>query len=581
MPRTWQDVGIEIPPGAVGPEVGTTCPQCSGSRKNKRAHCLSANVETSLWICHHCGWSGSLLTGQTERRETGWRRPEYRRPEPHTETALSPQALAWFEKRGIPAAVLERNGVHSCRVYMPQLEAETSAVAFPYLRGSELVNHKYRDGKKNFRMETGAERILYKLDDVNAETLVWVEGEIDALSVEVAGITSCVSVPDGAPAETAKDYSAKFTFLDSAAELLAGVKRHVIAVDGDGPGRRLEDELARRLGREKCWRVKWPHGVKDANEVLVKNGAEELRWYLENAEPFPIEGVFSTESESDKIVQLFRNGFERGHKTGWASLDPHYTVRPGEFTVVTGVPGSGKSNFVDALLVNLARQHGWSFALFSPENQPLEDHMGRMIEKYIGLPFSDGPTPRMSEDDLGEGMEWARQHFWWILPNDETQWEIGWILARAKELVYRHGIRGLVIDPWNEIEPQRSRDENETEYVSRVLRTVRQWGRQHGVHVWIVVHPTKLYRDKDGKYPIPNLYDCAGSSHWRNKADNGLCIWRDFDPNTGRPLAVDVYVQKIRFRQIGKLGKVTLHYDAPTATYHEVSQYELTERGAV
>lgn len=579
-PHTWQDVGIEIPAAAVGPEVHTTCPKCSPHRKNKKAKCLSANLDKFVFHCNHCGWSGSLATGRTERRSPGWNKPEFRRPEPHPQAALSDQALAWLENRGITRAVLERNGVHSCKVYMPQLEAETSAVAFPYRRGGELVNHKYRDGKKNFRMDTGAERILYKLDDIAPELLVWTEGEIDALSVEVAGITSCVSVPDGAPAEGTKDYSSKFTFLDSAGPLLDRVKKHVIGVDADAPGRRLEDELARRLGREKCWRVRWPKGCKDANEVLTKHGAEELRAIINEAQPFPIEGVFSTESESDKILKLFRDGFERGHKTGWASLDPFYTVRPGEFTVVIGTPNAGKSNVVDALMVNLARLHGWSFGIFSPENQPLEDHMARMIEKYIGLPFTDGRTPRMSEDELFEGMEWAKHHFSWILPHDEKQWEVGWILARAKELVYRHGIRGLVIDPWNELEPQRAKDESETEYVSRVLRTMRQWARQHGVHVWLVVHPTKLYRDKNGKYPVPNLWDAAGSAHFRNKADNGLCVWRDFDPNSANKREIDIHIQKIRFRQIGKLGMATLRYDLATATYSDVSQSEINDRRA-
>lgn len=527
--KTWADFNIDIPAGAPGPEVSTTCPRCSRERKNQRARCLSANVEKACWHCNHCGWAGSLKTGQELRAELGWRKPQWRKPEPRPALPLSDRALAWFRERGITDDVLLRNGIHSTTVYMPQVENEVSAIAFPYRRGGEVVNYKFRDGRKNFRMETGAERVLYGLDDIDAEALVWVEGEMDALSIEVAGITSRVSVPDGAPAEGTKDYSSKFTFLDSAQDALAGVKRHIIAVDNDAPGKRLEDELARRLGREKCWRVTWPEGCKDANEVLVRHGALTLRDCIEASEPFPVEGVFTIETESDKVTRLYEQGYEAGHKTGWWSLDPYYTVRPGELTVVTGVPSSGKSNLIDALLVNLASLHGWGFAIFSPENQPIEDHMGRVVEKYVGKPFSVGPTPRMDRDELKVGMDWARQHFWWILPPDEKQWEIGWLLARAKELVYRHGIRGLVIDPWNELEPQRSEHESETEYVSRVLRTVRQWGRHHGVHVWMVVHPTKLYRDKDGQYPVPTLYDCAGcyddqtevltGRGWRKHAD--------------------------------------------------------------
>lgn len=562
--RTWADVGIEIPPNRAG-EVQAICPKCSHERTKKKAKCLSANVDEGVWVCHHCGWAGSL-EGKEERHARPWQPPPYRKPIPTQTADLPPPAVDWFAKRGIPQAVLIRNRIAFAPVYMPQIEAEAKAIVFPYFRKGELINRKYRDGQKHFRMDTGAERIFYKLDDL-AETLVIVEGEVDALSVEVAGITSCVSVPDGAPAETAKDYSSKFTFLESAAEQLANVTKIILAVDNDGPGRRLEDELARRLGRGRCWRAQWPEGCKDANDVLVKHGATDLRWYLDNAEPYPIDGVFTSLGESGKVFALYRHGVERGHSTGWAGLDRHYTVRPGEFTVVTGVPSHGKSEWLDALMVNLADLHGWGFGIFSPENQPIEEHMARIIEKYVGLPFSEGPTPRMSEAELLRGTEWAGQRFFWMLPGEEKHWDIDWILARASELVSRTGIRGLVIDPWNELEPNRKRDETETEYISRVLRVVRQFGRRHGVHVWMVVHPAKMRRGDNGEYPVPTLYDCHGSAHWRSKADNGICIWREVEGE--RKELTDVHVQKVRFRQVGSPGTARLVYDPVVGRYSD------------
>lgn len=268
-------------------EVYATCPRCSRDRKKKNAKCLSANVAEGVWVCHHCGWAGSLQGGRDEHHQPAWQKPQWRTPIPQPKPTVTSQAIEWFSTRGIPEAVLVRNQISVASVYMPQLEEETEAIVFPYLRAGQLVNRKYRDAHKNFRLDTGAERILYKLDDVG-ETVVIVEGEIDALSVEVAGFTSCVSVPDGAPSAGTKDYSSKFTFLDSAEQVLAGVKKFILAVDSDVPGQLLEDELARRLGRERCWRVEWPAGCKDANEVLVKHGPEDLRWFLDNAQPYPI-----------------------------------------------------------------------------------------------------------------------------------------------------------------------------------------------------------------------------------------------------------------------------------------------------
>lgn len=563
MTKTFADYGIDTG-GKTQGELDTTCPQCSPTRKNKRARCLSVNADKGTWLCHHCGWSGGLGK-DVQQLLPGWNKPKFRRPEL---TLPARNGLTeWFAARGIPESVLDRNRVTRVEVYMPQVEDHAPAAAFPYYRGDELVNVKYRDRDKNFRMEAGAERILYGLNDIDPFFCVVVEGEIDKLSMEVAGYVSCVSVPDGAPSAATKDYASKFSFLEADEERLSKVEQWVIAVDNDEPGKRLEDELARRLGREKCLRVEWPAGCKDANDVLVKHGKEALQRCVESAKPFPLAGVFEIEDMAGKIRALFTHGWEKGVSTGWDEVDQFYTVRPGEFTVVTGIPNSGKSNWLDALLVNLARDHGWNFALFSPENQPLEDHMARMVEKYVRAPFMDGPTPRMTERELEQGMEFIGSRFSWILPDDDSDWTIETLLDRAKSLVYRKGIRGLVIDPWNELEHQLPHGESETVYIGNVLRTVRQWARRHGVHVWIVAHPAKLYREKDtGNYPVPTLYDISGSAHWRNKCDNGICVWRDF---SDAAKAVQVHVQKVRFRQIGRPGMAQLRYEGPTATYRE------------
>lgn len=569
--KTWADFGIQLPASASG-EVDVLCPRCSPTRKKKHARCLSVNVEKGTWTCHHCGWNGGLAQGGRDSAELHWRKPAYVRPEPRViPDGLDAAMVQFFAKRGIPAPVLRRNRVSLQRVYMPQVEDHVNAICFPYLRGEEWINAKYRDHEKNFRMEPGAERVLYGLNDIEPERCVIVEGEIDKLSVEVAGITSCVSVPDGAPSATAKDYASKFTFLEADKERIEAVQEWIIAVDSDEPGKRLEDELARRLGREKCRRVKWPDGCKDANEVLVKFGPELVRLCIDEAQPFPLAGVFEVHDLSDRIEHLYEHGWERGVSTGWDEVDQFFTVRPGELTVITGIPNSGKSNWLDALVINLARSHGWRVGLFSPENQPLEDHMARMIEKYVEAPFAHGPNPRMSRDLMRSGRQWVNEHFFWILPDDDTDWTIDTVLDRAKALVFRKGIRALVIDPWNELEHFRPNGMSETDYISVSLKRIRQFGRRHGVHMFVVVHPTKLYRDKDGNYPVPTLYDCNGSAHWRNKTDNGLCVWRDFSDDES---LVEIHTQKVRFRQVGRIGLARLQYVKSTASYVEPSNHD-------
>jgi twinkle protein len=277
------------------------------------------------------------------------------------------------------------------------------------------------------------------------------------------------------------------------------------------------------------------------------------------------------------VERLWDRGMPPGEGTGWPSVDRYYTVAPGQFTVITGWPGSGKSEWLDALVLNLARR-GWRFAIFSPENQPAELHVVKFVEKFLGKPFGDGPTARATKDEAIEAMTEMEEWFGFLLPAIDTERVTFGIedILRAAELQFRMGgiwrsretHCGLVIDPWNEIEHARPRELSETEYVSATLGRIRAWARASGVHVWIVAHPQKLPRDRDsGKLPVPRPDHISGSQHWWNKADNAITVWRALDDTKDQ--AVQIHVQKVRFKHVGRAGVVELTYDRVTGRYHE------------
>lgn len=560
--KTFGDVGIDLG-GRSGAEVATTCPQCSPSRKKSNARCLSVNTLEGVWLCHHCGFRGSLKNGEESRSHPPKRivRPTYTKP-----STVPPAVRDWFARRGIPEAVIARHGIGLETVYMPQNEAEAPCMAFPYVRNGETVNIKYRMlAEKHFRQVKDAEKILYGLDDLaGSDVAVLVEGEIDKLALEVAGIRYAVSVPDGAPPANSKPSDAKFDYLVNCAAHLDPFKKIVLAVDNDGPGKTLETELARRLGPERCWRVTWPDRCKDADDVLMQHGADVLRQCIDDAKPFPIEGVLRVSDVAEDMVAFYREGLAGGVSTGWRNLDRHYTVRPGELTVVTGIPSHGKSQFLDALAVNLAREHDWSIGLCSPENLPIQRHIAKFVEQYTGFPFREGPTKRLPREGLVPALNWLNQHVFFVAPDDALT--VPALFDKAKRLVARHGIRGFILDPWNEFDHSRPSGQTETEYISASLGQIRRFARNFGVHVWLVAHPQKLYRRDDGTYPVPTPYDISGSAHWRNKADNCLAVWRD----ENEPHApVKVYVQKIRFREVGKIGVVELRWNSLNGRYED------------
>lgn len=274
-----------------------------------------------------------------------------------------------------------------------------------------------------------------------------------------------------------------------------------------------------------------------------------------------------------KVEALWDAGLPPGDKTGWPSLDRHYTVAPGQMTIVTGWPGSGKSEWLDAMLVNLMRQD-WRVAMFSPENQPLELHMAKYLEKLSGMPFGPGPTPRIQKADLHDFAIELAGSLKFIEPPSEaalTAHEV--IEAATPFLDGKPGFerkRALVIDPWNELEHWRPAAMSETEYVSRQLSLVRNWARRTGTHVWIVAHPQKMRRDNDGKLPVPRPDMISGSQNWWNKADACLTVFREMDEDKPSN-EVHIYVQKVRFKHIGYPGVVKLFYDRVTGKYFEAA----------
>lgn len=561
--RTFADLGIPIPPTATQGEVSTTCPKCSASRQKKpNTPCLQANVTTGLWHCHHCGWGGSLANG--EERTSTPAKIEYYRPPPTLPVGeISNGAVTFFKSRGISEATLHRAKVCTGRAWIPQFEDYATAIFFPYFDKGSLRNIKYRAQPKHFCMVAGAELVPYGLDDIrDADTVIWVEGEIDKLSLDEAGYLNSLSVPNGAPPANSKSYSSKLDFLTPYEELFS-TKRHYLAVDNDEPGKKLEDELSRRLGRENCWLVSWPEGCKDANDVLKKLGKTGIVDAINAAVPYPIEGILTIHDAFNQIITLYRDGLPRGKPTGWENVDQLYTVRGGELCIVTGMPGSGKSEWIDALMVNLAETYGWRFGVFSPENSPVSRHVAKLVEKQAGLPFGRGKHDRINPEGLSRTLAWLNNQFFFIEQHDDGL-TVDAVLTRCGALVKRYGINGLVIDPWNEIDHTRPANLTETEYISQSLTKFRRFARRHGVHLWLVAHPTKLKKDEKGKYPAPTPYDINGSAHWRNKADDCITVHRDPMNQNGE---VEIHIGKIRFKEVGRVGVTTLHYDKITGRY--------------
>jgi twinkle protein len=565
----FHELGIET--GGRSGQIKVRCPQCNADRRNKRDRSLSVNTSTGGYTCHYCGWEGYAEDSNKRPWVPMPTMKQKQRPKNYTKPAYSPgpdptdKLVQWFKTRGISEAVIRRNRIETRERNFGNGSPER-CVAFPYIRDGEVVNVQYRTHDKRFQLESGAELIFYGIDDVKAgEPLIIVEGQIDKLTLEECGYANCVSLPNGwnVPADA--------EWLRSAEEQFKTVEYFILAGDNDDNGRKGMAELSRRLGPERCYQAEWPNAewpevCKDANETLLKLGKAAVVEAIETAQPLPIAGIVSLNDLAQPLNTLYETGIEPGVYPGWDNLAEYYRPRLGEWTLVLGAPGMGKSAVLDALVMEIAKEQEWRIAMYSPEQLPLQRHAASLLELHTGKPFNHGPTPRMTAPEMRDGLLWLNEYFTFIQPDIDDEVSVDAVLELARVCILRHGIRGLVIDPWNELEHSRPPNLTETEYVGRCLSKIRRFARHYGIHVWLLAHPTKLQRKEDGSYPVASPYDAAGSAHFFNKADMIISIWRNKKDETG---PVEIHIQKVRFRENGKLGTVELYYDQVTGRLNE------------
>jgi len=547
---------------AITDDCRIACPSCSETRKKKREKTLSVTVNpdgTKLYFCHHCGASGSIF-----------RKKEYFKKESNV-TRIQPRATVdesaiknFFNSRGILWSQDIDLPVISGKRYFNGF-GELDAVGFVYGDQSQPSAIKWRAINQKAFTQEGAARHFYGIEFIpdDAKELIIVEGECDALALASAGIAA-VSCPNGAPQMVSgKSFSPeddnKFSYIWEARELIDRCDKIILATDNDKAGHALAEEIARRIGRAKCWAINYPAGCKDANEVIQQHGVEALKDVVSKSQPLPLKGVYSAKSYIQDVQDIFAKGVGSGESTGIASIDDLFTIAEGQLSVVTGVPSSGKSEFVDQIMVNLAQNCSWKFAVASFENPP-HFHIAKLSEKIVGKAFFEGEAERMTNKELTDCSNFIDKHFVFLDSRDGAVSTIDSIIDRAKQAVMRLGIRGLVIDPYNYIEKNTQSDESQS--ISSMLTKVTAFAKAHGVHVWFIAHPAKMYPREDGSMPIPTGMSISGSAAWFAKADLGVTVHRVGDDT-------EIHCWKSRFKWIGKQGAVPLAYDKSTGRYSE------------
>ncbi len=581
LPGLLSDAGIKMKSWRPGANEKLICPKCGGGRTRELSLSVTIDADGHGYTgkCHR-GTCGEVFGARVHdaraapRREAVKYEPA-RKIEP-ARVKYDDRLYEFFSKRGISQETVEKFGCHLLLAHKFPGEMGThDAVVFPYRFNGEVVNRKYRawHAKEITGSDWHALPTLFNADAVQSfDEVLWAEGEPDVMALDECGYPQAVSLKDGADKklrdedDPRRETDKRFAALGTHADLLGNVKKFILAGDMDAPGLVLREELARRLGRNRCWLVTWPDGCNDANATLMKHGAEAVQAAIAAAEPYPIEGVHQVSGEMlDRYLELPP---PLTMTTGLPETDEIFQI-PGEgrLIIVTGFPNGGKSPYVMNIMVHTIRKYKRKWLVFSPEMQPMEEFLARVAQILVGKPARParngyGMAPMTREERRRAG-DWLRPRML-FLSNDaeDNPPTLDMVLEKAADCVLRYGVTDTLIDPFNELRQVRGRETTKTDFIGEVLSRAVAFTQRHGCNVWIIAHPAKPQPLQKGEAPkIPTGYDISDSANWFNKAVLGLTVHRTEDNTI-------IHVWKAKFDRLGVKGKqAMIEYDLPTSRY--------------
>lgn len=520
-----------------------TCPKCSHERQNKTDKCLSVTFKENavVFYCHHCGWTGSV------QYQDNIAKKQYNRPAEFKSADNTKPLIDYFAKRGISAETLNKYNVTM---------DNNGRIVFPYYKNGILVNIKTRqnleNGKKTFTQTKDAEKTFFGIDLVKGqENLIIVEGEVDVLSLAEQGIYS-VSVPQGGS-------DTKLECLGNCDDdFLTSFKNFIIAVDNDEVGNKLKNTLLSRFPKDKCKVVNWLQ-YKDANEVLV--AGEDLHKYIKDAKYVQTDGIYTFDESSvwDKVYEEIFEIDKNFYSTGWKKLDEYIKLKTGHLMVVTGYPSRGKSTFVDNLLINLAKRYPDKMKhLIASFENTFGNYYKTLFEMYMQKSIykikNEYQEDALNEIMFTEAFDFINEHF--ILFDNERMWNIDEICERTEIEVMKHGIKTLVIDPYNRL--NNDYKDREDKYIGNILSKLCMLSKRLDILVIFVAHPKKPDAKK-----TPTMYSISGSGDWYNMSDYGIIVHRE--RNTDGKLAnmPQITIAKVKNFSLGNPsgGVINMYYD--------------------
>jgi len=536
------------------------CPVCPQMGKQHTSDVpLSVNTSTKAFKCHRCGWVGYYGENKSSIMEIS---KTYITPNIGNQTELKDHILQHFSKRLITQKTLIRNNIKSTK---------NDWFAFTYFDGTKPVKIKYKKPDKSMMQSKDSKPWIYKYNDlVNQKEIIVCEGEEEALIWEEAGYRFACSVDMGAPNENDKNVDAKLQCIVNCFDVFEQAETIFLAVDNDPNGRRLQLELIRRFGDEKCKIIDFID-CKDANEYALKHNVAGLRELKNNAKDIKIDGIFVLEDYQNEILYDYFHGQPLGTTTYFSGIDGHWTWRGGEVNLWTGYNNEGKSMLLKQFQILKSLGDEWKHAIFSPEEVPLTEWYTDLIESYVGK-SADKTQAKfnnyMNELELKDAMKFINKYFYNVFPEKDHSLES--LLKKFSYCVRKYNVKTVTFDPYNQIHHLIKNGEREDLYISRFMSELKRFAVKHDVSVNLVAHQVTPTFMKNENYPEPNLYRIKGGGTFADKADNVIAIWRENRNTDPKDTGVAFISQKIKKQKLtGIPGRYDIVFNRRENRYYD------------
>jgi len=543
------------------------CPFCSSTRKSahKKQKVFAVWIENGIatYNCIHCAEHGFIV-------EKEFIKKTYDLPNVIVKDNLGEKAKEFFNNRDLSIENAKKLGI-----YIEGKKFSKPMIAYPYFKNGLIVNVKYRGIlEKTFTQETNGEPVFYNYDNCfGKKEIIIVEGENDCLAMIEAGFDNVVSVPAGSIGKEIdlNDGGKKFDFIKNSQPLIDSCDKFVLALDNDESGQCMTKALIDRLGRGKCKLVDWslydtPTPCKDANDFL-KVDKNIIVDAINIAKPLPLRSVVRCNDNQEDFEEYLKNGINNAISTGFDNLDKYIKFELGNFITITGYPGSGKSQFMTNLILNLAKNYGFK-TLFCAFENSVNQLKKKWCQMLIGRPTINA-NDELIEELRHKTYDFMNDYFYPMqdFTNDLT---IDNILETTAEAIQMFGIKCLLIDPFNKIGYTKSN--NITEDIGSVLNKITAFAKKNNILIFLVAHPTKPSERKINKTDVPSGFDIAGSANFLNMSDVVLTVYRNQDEEASKSNECQVMVSKVRDNDFGKEGSAYFKYNTFSGIYQEIEK---------